>query len=77
MKKMLVSEFKAKCIGVFKEVRRSREPVLVTLRGEALAVVEPPPNGRHPRRLGAMRGTMTIHCDIVRAGSTADWEKPR
>jgi len=74
---MLVSEFKAKCIGALKEIRRSREAVLVTIRGEALAVVEPPPNGRHPKRLGAMRGLMTIHCDIVKADTTADWERPR
>ena len=41
MKTMIISDFKAKCIAVLKEIERSGEPVVVTLRGRAVARVEP------------------------------------
>lgn len=41
MKTMLVSEFKAKCIAALKEVYRSREPMVVTLRGKPIVTIQP------------------------------------
>ena len=56
MKTILVSEFKAKCLAVLKEVCRSREPLVVTLRGQPLVTIQPfaefPP-GKH---LGELKG---------------------
>jgi prevent-host-death family protein len=77
MKSIAVSEFKAKCIGILKEVQRQREGVVVTLRGKPVAVVQPPPEPSAGRRLGALKGSMKIRRDLVRAGSSADWEMLR
>lgn len=74
MKTILVSEFKAKCIAALKEVRRTREPMMVTLRGEPLALIEPPSGLRREKRLGALKGKITICCDLVKADTTADWK---
>jgi prevent-host-death family protein len=77
MKTMLVSEFKARCIAALKEVQRTREPMLVTLRGKPLVTVQPvEPPGRR-KRLGGLRGRMTIRRNLVRADTTADWEMLR
>ncbi len=43
MQTVQVSTFKARCLGLFKEVRDSREPIAVTLHGKTLAVVQPAP----------------------------------
>ncbi len=77
MKTMLVSEFKAKCIATLKEVQRTREPMLVTLRGKPLATVQPvAPPGRR-KRLGGLRGRMTIRRDLIKMDTTRDWDMLR
>lgn len=42
MKTVQVSRFKAQCLGLLKDVRATGEPLVVTLRGETLAIVRPP-----------------------------------
>jgi antitoxin (DNA-binding transcriptional repressor) of toxin-antitoxin stability system len=42
MKTLAVSEFKARCLGLLKEVGKTGNPLAVTLRGKALATVVPP-----------------------------------
>jgi len=74
---MLVSEFKAKCIAVLKEVAHTRQPLTVTLRGRPLATVQPFKEHPHRKRLGALKGRMTVRRDLVRATSRADWEMLR
>lgn len=74
MKTMLVSDFKAKCIAVLKEVQRSGEPVVVTLRGQPMARVEPLTDGAHRKQLGALKGSMRIRRDLTRSDTTGDWE---
>ncbi|MBA3353018.1 MAG: type II toxin-antitoxin system Phd/YefM family antitoxin, partial [Blastocatellia bacterium] len=41
MKTVLISDFKAKCIAMLKQVQKSGEPLTVTLRGRPIARVEP------------------------------------
>jgi len=41
MKAIPVSTFKTRCIAILQEVQRTREPVLITLRGKPLATVQP------------------------------------
>jgi len=77
MKTMLVSDFKAKCIAVLKEVQRSGEPVVVTLRGRPMARVEPLSAGNHRKVLGTLKGSMRIRGDLVRSDTTRDWELVR
>ncbi len=74
MKTMLISEFKAKCISVLKEVERSGEPVVVTLRGRPMARVEPVTGGTPGKRLEVLKGSMHIRGDIARKETTRDWE---
>jgi prevent-host-death family protein len=74
MKTMLVSELKAKCIAALKDAQRTREPVLITLRGKPLATVQPvKPEGRG-KRLGGLKGRMTIRRDLVKIDTTGDWD---
>ena len=77
MKTMLVSTFKARCIAVLKEVQRSGEPVVVTLRGRPMARVEAMPASPQGKQLGTLKGNMRIRRDLVRADTTADWEMLR
>ena len=77
MKSVAVSEFKAKCIGILKEVQRKRDPVLVTLRGKPVAIVHPAPEPGSGKRLGALKGSITIRRNLVRSDSSADWEMLR
>ena len=74
MKTMLVSEFKAKCIAALKEVHLSREPMIVTLRGKPIVTIQPLPNSPSGKRLGGLKGEMTIHVDLVHTESTDDWD---
>ena len=74
MKTMLVSEFKAKCIAALKEVQRTREPMLITLRGKPLVTVQPVEGRERGKRLGGLKGRMTIRLDLVKANAARDWE---
>jgi prevent-host-death family protein len=74
-----VSKFKATCLAVLEEVRRTGRPVLVTKRGRPLAEVVPP-SGRPAaaRRLGAMVGHGRITGDLVEPPvEPAAWEALR
>ncbi len=76
MKEVAISEFKAKCLGLLEEVRKTRKPIRVTRFGEPVAEVMPPTPRLRPKSwLGCMAGTMKIVGDIVGpTGSLDDWE---
>lgn len=74
MKRVGISDFKARCIGLIKEAHRSGEPLVVTRRGQPLVRVEPILGTRDGRRLGALRDRMRIDDDIDRVGFDQDWE---
>jgi prevent-host-death family protein len=76
MEMIPISKFKATCLAVLEEVRRSGQPVLVTRRGEPIAEIVPPSRPASPESwLGAARGTGRIIGDLVEpvAGSE-EWE---
>jgi prevent-host-death family protein len=79
MKEVAISVFKAKCLGILEEVRKTRKPIRVTRFGKPVAEVVPPtPSKSTGRRLGCMAGTMEIVGDIVGpTGSWDDWEASR
>ncbi|HTU41604.1 MAG TPA: type II toxin-antitoxin system Phd/YefM family antitoxin [Candidatus Aquilonibacter sp.] len=79
MKEVAISEFKAKCLGILEQVRKTRKPILVTRFGEPVAEVVPPsPKKPRARRLGSMVGTGRIVGDIVGSISgESDWEAAR
>lgn len=76
MEKIAISEFKAKCLAVLEQVRRTRRPVLVTRFGEPVAEVTPPSLPPRPASwLGDLRGTGHIVGDIVApAADESEWE---
>jgi prevent-host-death family protein len=75
VKTVLISEFKAKCIKMLKEVQKNGKPLTVTLRGEPIARVEPIAKGHaKKRRLGALRGRIIIKGDIIKSDFDQDWE---
>jgi prevent-host-death family protein len=79
MKELAISEFKAKCLGLLEQVRKTRKPIRITRFGEPVAEVVPPsPANPTGRRLGCMAGTMEIIGDIVGpTGSWDDWDAVR
>lgn len=57
-------KFKATCLAVLEDVRRTGAPVLITRFGQPVAEVVPPrPQKR--RRLGSMSGSFEVIGDIV------------
>jgi prevent-host-death family protein len=79
MKEVAISEFKAKCLGILEEVRKTRKPIRVTRFGKPVAEVVPPSTEKLTgRRLGTMIATGKIFGDIVGpTGSWDDWEASR
>jgi prevent-host-death family protein len=73
MKTVLISEFKAKCIKMLKEVHKNGRPLTVTLRGEPIVRVEPIRVEKRKPRLGTMKGRMIIKGDIVHSDMEDDW----
>ncbi len=74
MKRLGISEFKAKCIDELKTVQRTGESLLVTLRKRPIATVNPYREKPPKRTLGKLRGRMTIHDDIVHSDLGDEWE---
>lgn len=76
MKEVAISEFKAKCLGMLEQVRKTRIPIRVTRFGEPVAEIVPPtPKARSKSWLGSMAGSAEIVGDIVGpTGSFDDWE---
>lgn len=76
MKEIAISEFKAKCLGILDEVRKTRKSIRVTRFGEPVAEVVPSTAEKTKGRLlGSMAGSMKILGDIVGpTGSLDDWE---
>jgi len=75
MKVVLVSEFKAKCIGLLSAVAAGGEDLLVTRRGVPLARVVPvPPESSEARCLGDSAATVRIQGDLLSNEFSNDWE---
>jgi prevent-host-death family protein len=68
-KTIAATEFKAKCLDLLDRVEATREPIIVTKRGRAVAQVIPIVHDR-PKSL---RGSVTFHGDIV-GPISEDWE---
>jgi prevent-host-death family protein len=73
MKTIPVSEFKAKCIALLKQVQKTKKPLVVTLRGKPLARVEPIVQPKKRVRLGALKGWMEIKGDTIHSTMEKDW----
>jgi len=71
-----ISKFKATCLGLLKQVKRKGEPILVTLKGEPVAMVVPPPaEEKSGSWMGSFKDSGKIVGDIVApAAEESEWE---
>ena len=61
-----ISKFKATCLALLDKVKRTGQPILVTRRGEPIALVSPPPEPEKPDSwLGMFQSRGKIIGDIV------------
>jgi len=65
MKRIPAGQFKAKCLSLMDEVKKTGEEIIITKRGEPVARLLPPLE-EHPSRIwGCREGTVEIIGDIV------------
>lgn len=76
MEEISISEFKAKCLAILEQVRKTKKPIRVTKFGKPVAEVVPPSPARERGNwLGCMKGTAEIVGDIVSpATDPQEWE---
>jgi prevent-host-death family protein len=78
MERILISEFKARCIELIKRVQATRQPLVVTLRGQPVAKVVPVEEGGETGvKLGSRSGNAVFKVDIVHFDSSDEWEMNR
>ena len=65
METMPISVFKARCLKVLADVKRTGKPIVVTKFGEPVAEVVPPRVKEKKRKLGGMAHTILYMGDIV------------
>ena len=76
MQSIAISKFKATCLAVLEQVRKTRKPILVTRFGKPVAQITPPPLPERPASwLGSLAGEVRITGDIISpAADESDWE---
>ena len=75
MQEIAISKFKATCLAVLEDVRRTRRPVRVTRFGKPVAEVVPARVAKKGSWIGCMKGTAEITGDIVGPiGAFDGWE---
>lgn len=69
------AEFKAKCLRLINEMDDDGEPITITKRGRAVAVLSPAPRAAEkPSILGALRGSVLAYDDpFLPAADPSDW----
>jgi len=79
MQQVAISTFKAKCLALLEQVRRTKKPIRITRFGKAVVDVVPvPPAAEKAHWLGSMRDEMEIRGDIVSPViEETDWEALR
>ncbi len=61
-----ISEFKAKCLSLLEEVSKTKTPLRVTRRGQAIADVIPASSDVEERNwMGSMSGSIEITGDVL------------
>ncbi|GGY28367.1 type II toxin-antitoxin system Phd/YefM family antitoxin [Paludibacterium paludis] len=66
--------FKARCLQLLDDVAATREPIVITKHGKAVAKVVPIPPAAE--LFGALKGSVLLDADIV-APLENDWEAAR
>jgi prevent-host-death family protein len=78
MREMAISKFKATCLAVVEDVRKTGTPVRITRFGKPVAEIVPPRPDKKASWLGCMKGTMEVTGDIVGPiGAFDGWQSPK
>jgi len=78
MQEIAISKFKATCLAVLEDVRRTGVPVRVTRFGRPVAEVVPPQPAKETSWLGCMKDSMEVSGDIVGPiGAFSRWKAGR
>ena len=66
MHEIAISEFKAKCLALLEQVRKTKKPLRITRRGKPVAEIVPPtPTALGGSWLDSMAGEVKILGDII------------
>ncbi|HEY6268330.1 MAG TPA: type II toxin-antitoxin system Phd/YefM family antitoxin [Candidatus Acidoferrum sp.] len=75
MTEVSISEFKAKCLALLEQVRRTRQPIRITRHGKPVAEVIPPtPIVDRAAWIGSMKDSKIIGDIISPANDEDEWE---
>jgi prevent-host-death family protein len=75
MERVLISDFKTRCIELIKRVQATRQPLIVTLRGLPVAKVVPfEEPGETGVKLGSRIGQAVFKGDVVKFDFGPEWE---
>jgi prevent-host-death family protein len=78
MTEVAISEFKAKCLALLEQVRRTRQPIRITRHGKPVAEVIPPaPVVDRRSMFGSMKDSKIIGDIISPANDEDEWEALR
>ena len=73
MLNITAAEFKAKCLKIMDDVAVSREEVIITKRGKAIAKVTPL-ESPSTSPFGYLKGTLTAQGNIIHSCTSDLWE---
>jgi prevent-host-death family protein len=76
MEEVSISVFKAKCLALLEQVRKTKKPIRITRHGKPVAEVVPPsPVEDRAAWIGSMKGRIEILGDIISPAADEDeWE---
>jgi prevent-host-death family protein len=75
MKEIAISEFKAKCLSLLDQVKKTKKPIRITRFGKPVADVFPSAPVSSSDWMGSMKDSMQILGDIVSpANDENEWE---
>ena len=76
MNEVSISEFKAKCIGLLEQVRKTKQPLRVVRHGKPIVEIEPATEKVDRMEwIGSMKDSVEILGDIISpATDEDDWE---
>lgn len=75
MKEVAISEFKAKCLSMLKQVQKTKRPIRITKFGQPLAEVIPVSPQGNRSWIGSLKGKLKVTGDIVSpVFEESDWK---
>ena len=73
MRKIAAGEFKARCLTLMEDVRSTRQPLVITKRGKAVAKLVPADDDKDDF-IGRLEGVIRIVGDIESPIEPGTWE---